>query len=208
MTKIQLAFDCVDADCLNIVLTDLIQSDEDTMRLIEILKNKINKQKARCDADKHDGKNLDISIGVLGIKSLYKKKENSEIIARPFYMIMVGKHLDIINYYELMKQSNSITDEMGFSILSKHLVENIFPTPDLIPPSVNIIKKTIIGNSPHEKDRDKDLDKSQDIIYNSIPQLRIKDRNKEAKFALKFDYNTLSYIVPFKLNDVKPKITH
>jgi hypothetical protein len=107
-----------------------------------------------------------------------------------------------------MESSNSLTDKMGFSILSNHLVEKVFP--DLEPSNIyqytNVTTKVKFVGTDH-KEIEKDATSQKNVVpIKNYAQLIVMNKKLEAKFSLKFDNNLLPYTVPFDFKKVKPEI--
>ena len=108
---------------LNLIVTDLFQKDSDAVILTKLLKEK-------CLVN-------NISVGVIGVKSqfsgyIYDAGLDSSTFEydtgqdpkkfRPFYIIAIGRHEDIVNAYEQISKNLPATSSIVFTIISKAAV--------------------------------------------------------------------------------------
>lgn len=166
---------------LTIIVTDLFQNDSDVPILIQKITSKFLQS--------------DLAVGIIGIRSKFNgwiydvgTSGNSFEYSsgddpnrfRPFYLVVLGKHPDIVYYYETLKQ-NSLP-ESQLSIFSPYIV-NSFPS--FATAKINVIDKMAQLKTPFQDDR-----------------VRIfRTRAKNCSFQVSLLHNPLSYT--FEFNDNK-----
>jgi len=120
LTRIQRVIDHVDTVSMSLILTDLFQTDSDVNLLIRQIKEKCFQQ--------------NLAFGILGIRSeydgniydlgpnkpaiYYQSHNQDESTLRPFYILLLGRHVDIVHFYEQLRSSGldfSINEFMAYS---------------------------------------------------------------------------------------------
>lgn len=185
-TNIQNVLECLDTNCLTVIITDLFPSDNDLAQLIKLLKPKYI--------------NNGFSIGILGLRSQFDgivydtniyggafPYKNGEGIGsyRPFYLLILGKHTDVVRYFEKLKMScPSIVSESNFIIFSRHLVSQLssFEWATINSKNNLLGVRSLVTRNTQDK---------------RFEQFRIRDRSKNASFVATFKYSPLPYTVPF-----------
>lgn len=120
-TLIDKVFEAASDKNLTVIVTDLFQNEADTALLIEKVRDKYL----------HVG----LAVGIVGIRSEFSGQVYDIGIEgrnfgynglRPFYMILLGKHADIANFYELLQHNglNKFSDT-HFIIFSPYLVDQV-----------------------------------------------------------------------------------
>ena len=121
-TNIGAAIDGMNSAQINIVITDLFQSDGDVNSMVDAIKSK-------CLA-------RGIYVGIAGIKSDYNGKvydarvpafpfrseQGKEETYRPFYALIFGDSSNIEHLFEKMKANTSVRDDT-FLLISKYIVD-------------------------------------------------------------------------------------
>jgi len=178
---------------LRIIVTDLFQSESDVVLLVKKLKDEYIKR--------------NLAIGILGIRSQfrgtiydvrggsfqYSSKENPES-HRPFYMLMLGKHSDIVRYFERLKSSGlSFISESNFAVFSRHLVDPLSSFHNASLESTENLQECIglVASG------------SQTEL---LKQFRIPGSPENAAFTVKAKYHPLLYTVPFNLQELKSEV--
>jgi hypothetical protein len=203
-THIERAIEDANPESFNVIITDLYQYNNDLINLVKKLR------------DKFLQKNLE--IGLLGIKSQFngiiydsgpggtfpKFKYNG---TRPFYVLMIGKHFDIVNYYERLKSRNNFKVDSNFIILfSRYLVNppilfsdskisstsNLAMDPSLVTPGINdkLLKSFNIVNSSRRG-------------FSLFSKKNPNSGGRETSFKAEFNYNPLKHIMKFKENSLE-----
>lgn len=179
---------------LTVIVTDLFENESDTNLLNKKLK------------DKYLASNM--SIGVLGIKSQFEgvvydigiDKSNIQYSSgtdvgrfRPFYVLVLGKPMDVIKYVENLKKSGlSKIPEANFSLNTSNIVSPLSNLND----SVLVTKeKLAVVNNLVEKDG-----------TNNIKQFRVKKKEDEAWFTAKLKYTQLPYIRKFDTKQIETQL--
>lgn len=183
-------------DGLIIIMTDLAQNRSDVNLLVGKLKEKYIKN--------------DLAVGILGIRSQfsgnicevdvdgssfpYQSKENLETF-RPFYLLMLGKHADIVEYFnQLNSKGLNFISGNNFVIFSPHLVEKLssFEGSKLDSPPENFQERNTLVPSASKDKRFK--------------QFRFLDKYKNAKFSVITGYSSHPYTMPFKSDEIETEI--
>jgi len=180
---------------LNIIVTDLYQKESSTQDpVIQILKDKYLKP--------------GYAVGILGVKSQFKgtvydtnlkgdTQRNQTTNNHPFYVIVLGKYANILQYYEKLKDNASFVSDENFIIFSKQLVKdksrlNITNTAPELPPGIwRIQTANKNGLMVHIKSPE------------STERLRIKQGYKsDNKIEYEVDYSPLPYTLPISTQDI------
>ncbi len=122
ITRIQQVIDRIKTSDISLVLTDLFQNKSDVNLLTKKLKEK-------CFLE-------NLTFGILGIRSEFNgyiydlgpnrpsapyRSKSDESTFRPFYIIMMGKYVDVIHFYEQFKTSGLDFDVDEFLVYSPYL---------------------------------------------------------------------------------------
>lgn len=122
-TNIHYVIDAMDSKHVNIVVTDLFQSDNDVNSILKSIKE-------GCFAK-------GIYMGILGIKSDYngmvfdakvpafpfKSVAGNEATYRPFYALIFGEKNNIEHLFGQLKANNYVK-EQNFILISKYIIDN------------------------------------------------------------------------------------
>ena len=188
----------VNKNNLKIIVTDLFQNDSDVNLLTKKLK------------EHYIVKNL--AVGILGVKSQFNGtvydvginrysfgyiiNNQNPASFRPFYVLILGKHADVMHYYERLKNGglNGFNTEKNFVIFSPYLTA---PLSSFEGAKIhNTSKLSPVGS----------LLKG-DVKDNRIKQFQIKGGAEKASFNVTLKYNRLPETMEFNPNKVESKIT-
>lgn len=126
-TSLQKVIEVMDANKLNIMITDLFQTNQDIDSLIIALKK-------NCFADESKG------MAVIGVKSQFNGKiydvgknrlsfsyaSNNEVESyRPFYLLVIGKEADVRCFAEAYAKNFDDDKLIKMNLLSKHMGTNV-----------------------------------------------------------------------------------
>ena len=189
-THIDKVIDAANKNHLTIIITDLFQNDSDATFLITLLRDKFIKS--------------GLTVGVLGLRSEYRGRIydigiNHQVFdydsttnagqPRPFYLLMLGKHADIVYYYEKLKQNNpKLYSVAQFCIFSPFIVNPLPAFAEARIESIKKVKMSIAGIS--------------NLVNNSNQDNRIRQfilRGKTAGFKVTLNYDLLPYTAGFDI---------
>jgi hypothetical protein len=199
-TFIENVLDSAKTENLTVIVTDLFQNDADVNLLTRKLK------------EKYLIKNL--AIGILGIKSEFNgsvydvgirnysfaytsNNANSETF-RPFYVLMLGKHTDVVRYYEELEKSGLKNfPSNNFLIFSRYLGNPLtsfegggIDTPSKIVETSGIISPSLPLNR-----------------LKQFKQFRLRDGSVDASFTAALTHKPLPYTMQFNPALVDAEIT-
>ncbi len=181
-------------DYLSIVVTDLCQSGALTS-VIQWLKNVYIKQ--------------NFVVGVLAIKSQfngyvydvpgleafsYKSNEDAESF-RPFYLLLLGKHADVVSYLNRLESSGlPFVSKDNFIIFSRNLVNPLSSFKEATIEEINNLVQYEGGL----------VDPS--VTDKRIGQFIIRRKQEDASLESHFAYRPLPYSMPFRRDGLRCRI--
>jgi len=183
-------------DNLTIIITDLFQQDADVNQITEGVKAKYI--------------NGNLAVGVLGCKSEFKGKifdvgpkaytfeydsYDDAKRFRPFYVLALGKHSDISNYFDYVLKDGSFLSEPQPLIFSRHFAEKLV--------SFNGATITEISKMAEVENLI-----PIDVKDNRVKQFSIKNSSDvNGSFSIPLDFKALPYTIPIKPQELKPEIS-
>ena len=195
-TRIENVIDNANKNNLNIIITDLFQTDADVNLLIDKLNNRFLTK--------------DIAVGVLGIKSQfngrvwdvglenlnfdYYTRGRNPVGFRPFYILMFGKYNDIVHFYKMMKV-NGLNDfpEKNFIILSFQLMQQLASFENAVLAQTSKIKEVMNILHPGKQHR-------------HVKQFMVKTSAQKAYFDTVINLSLLPHMLTFDPNQLKLEI--
>ena len=184
------------ADRLKVIVTDLFQNDGDVSLLTRNMK------------EKYLEKNL--AVGVLGIKSEFDgkvydvgtgnynfeyKSGDAEERFRPFYVLVLGKHLDVEHFYEsLVKSGLDDFPAKEFVIFSRYLARRLasFEESRIVSTEKIMGVQGLLRPGPRT---------------GRMKQLRLSDREATASLEAKLRSSLMKHVVGAQSGPLEPKIT-
>lgn len=181
---------------LTAIVTDLFQTDVDVNLISRKIKEKFITQ--------------NLSVGILGIKSQfngkvydvgpnnyafdYKTDNSNPTSFRPFYILVLGKHSDVSNYFDaIFKGGLEAGPETHALILSPYLSETV-ATFEKITEAQRI--QEISNLLP------------PDVNAGHVRQFRIPDSSaQQASFKANLGYKPLRYVMPLASPELESEVT-
>jgi len=123
-TKIEEVIQASVVDDLTVIVTDLFQSDSDVTLLIKLITDKYIAQGYAVGivGIQSEFQGLIYDVGLNRHKFAYDSGIEDTSRFRPFYLLMLGKHADILHYHESLRRSLiTSTIEPSVFIISKYL---------------------------------------------------------------------------------------
>ncbi len=177
---------------LVVIVTDLFQDNGDINRLVPELKEKYIKKGVDVGLfglrSQFDGTVYDIGIGE-GSSMPYRSNPGDTETFRPFYLLVLGKHADILHYFDRLI-ANGFT-EAETIIFSQYLVRSLVSFESASIETSNLNKANYAPEDPRLR--------QYEIVQNSLPA---KISAKDMKYiplphAMPFDSNTFEFsIIP------------
>lgn len=179
-TSLQKVVDSMDGNKINVIVTDLFQTDQDIESLMASLK-----KKSFADFEK--------ALAIVGLKSQFKGRiydigknklsfdyeTNDKDSYRPFYLLIVGNE-DDVRYFVLQYQKN-LKDEKRAVIFSKNLGTNNV-----------LVQGTNTKTSGDNKVKEAVMAKINTVVKsNKVMQFRLKLEEKVSKANLKMQTDSL-----------------
>lgn len=195
-TRIDSVLDSAAKQNLTVIVTDLFANESDT----NLLNNKL----------KEDYLSKGLSVGIVGVKSEfngtvydlgidqafinYNSGNSDASRLRPFYILVMGKKMDVIDYIESLKESGlNKFPGTEFSLISKDIVSQLSGLDGVI----SIAKQNLASvNNLVEKAKNS----------NEIPQFRINKTESKASFNVKLKYYPLPYCRNFDIKKLETTI--
>ena len=174
---------------LVVIVTDLFQDNGDINRLLPELKEKCIKKGVDVGLfglrSQFDGTVYDIGIGE-GSSMRYRSTPGSPETFRPFYLLVLGRHVDIDHYFDLLKANNPDAKTI---IFSQYLVSPLlsFHGTSIKPDNLN--SKTFVHN--------------QDA---RLKQYQIWKSSKPAKISAEIKYDPLPHAMFFDSKGLEDSI--
>ncbi len=194
-TNIQKVIDHSDPNGLNIIVTDLFQTDNDIVLLVNKLREKYLQK--------------GLAIGLLGLKSRYKgtiydvgvgKEKNYYEGFRPFYLVILGEYADIVQYFNKLRIAGAFyVSKDNFIIFSHHLVESPLSFDGARANFISGLRET---NRLLPRDAPKDHRVKQFEAH--VEKSQSSSRNIEMQFT--FKYKGLDYAIPFRSNELECEV--
>ncbi|MBI3650567.1 MAG: hypothetical protein HY231_05910 [Acidobacteria bacterium] len=199
-TYIENVIDAARSDHLTVIVTDLFQNDAD----INLLTRKLK--------DKYLAKNL--AIGILGIKSQfngdvydvgirnysfsYVSEMTKPETYRPFYVLMLGKHLDVTRYYDELEKSGLKNFPSNNFLIFSPFLEHPATTFEggRIETPIKIVETSGIVSPTVKEKRIK-----------QFKQFRLRDSSSTASLIAALAYTPLRYTMTFNPAAVDTEIS-
>jgi len=125
-TRIDRVIEGANARCLSLIITDLFQNEADTLTLSRFIFEKFVRTGLAVGIlgirSQFDG--IVFDVGVNGLQFSYRST-NEPNKFRPFYILMLGKHADIIHYYERLTSDYLNNYVTQFSLFSRYIVRTL-----------------------------------------------------------------------------------
>ena len=179
-TSLQKVVESMDSNKINVIVTDLFQTDQDIESLMSSLK-----KKSFADVEK--------AMAIIGLKSQFKGKiydigknklsfdyeTNDKESYRPFYLLIVGKEDDVRSF--VLQYQKNLKDELKTVIFSRNLgVNNI------------LLQDANVKTSADNKIKEAVMAKINTIVKNNkVMQFRLKLDEKVSKVNLKMQTDAL-----------------
>ncbi len=181
-------------DSLTVIVTDLFQNDAD----VSLLTDALNKKCIQAN----------YAVGVLGIRSQYdgtvceigvesdsfpyRSNDTDLKTFRPFYLLILGRHADVANYFEQLRPKLPFISKDTFVILSRHIVN----------PLASFEGAFI--------DEIQGLAEVTNILSSNLQDSRVKQfivrKDANVGFTVTLKYNLLSYTIPFNSKQLEAKV--
>jgi hypothetical protein len=178
---------------LTVIVTDLFQNDADVSLLTNVLNEKCLKKNFAIGIlgirSQYDGTVYD--VGIQSYSFSYKSNDTDTKTFRPFYLLILGKHADVANYFEQLKSSLSFIKDT-FVIFSPYIVNPL---------------ASFEGGSIDES---QGLQEVTNIISTNLQDSRVKQfiirKDSDVGFAATLKYNQLPYTIPFDTKQLKADV--
>jgi len=169
---------------LTVIVTDLFQNDADVSLLTNVLNEKCLKKNFAIGilgiGSQYDGTVYD--VGIQSYSFSYKSNDTDTKTFRPFYLLILGKHADVANYFEQLKSNLSFIKDT-FVIFSRYIVNPL---------------ASFEGASMEEI---RGLAEVTNIISTTSQDSRVKQfiirKDSNVGFTATLKYNQLPYTIPF-----------
>lgn len=184
---------CTD-NSLAVIVTDLFQDDADVSLLTDALKEKCIKKNYAIGIlgirSQYDG--IVYDVGIQSYSFPYKSNDADAETLRPFYLLILGKHADVANYFDQLKLSLPFISKDTFVIFSRYIVNPL---------------ASFEGGSIDES---QGLQEVTNIVLTNLQDSRIKQFNirkdSDVGFTVTLKYNQLPYTIPFDAKHLKSDI--
>lgn len=191
------------SDRLTVIVTDLDQNDGD----VNLIANRIK-------SNYFDRQGEDYAVGIWGIKSefngtvysasdaskkfQYSTEGKSKSQYRPFYVLFLGQHQDIVNYFDRLQKEQNFGDRSQFVVFSPH---HLLTDISYLGSPTDLSSELASPNTLHNGDVAVEKN-NQPIELLEIKDKNANDLTAEYQVTLKPDSHTLS-IAP---NDLQAEI--
>lgn len=184
---------CTD-NSLTVIVTDLFQDDADVALLTDALKEKCIKKNYAIGIlgirSQYDGTVYD--VGIQSYFFPYRSNDANPETFRPFYLLILGKHADVANYFDQLKPRLLFISKDTFVIFSRYIVNPL---------------ASFEGGSIDES---QGLQEVTNIISTNLQDSRVKQftirKDSDVGFAATLKYNQLPYTIPFDTKQLKADV--
>ena len=167
---------------LVIIVTDLFQDDSDITLLIDHLKEKYIKKGREVGLfglrSQFDGTVYDIGIGE-GSSLRYRSNPGDPKTFRPFYLLVLGRHVDIAHYFDRLKANDKLSEAKAI-IFSRYLVDRLVTFEGSAIRLDNLISDIFVDDQDSR-----------------LKQYEIRRDADPAKITAEMKYNQLPYTMSF-----------
>ncbi len=183
-TNIQKVLERAGPDRLTVIVTDLFQTNTDSALLVAGLKERFLSQNLAVGVlglrSQFDGVIYDLNV--LGGKLPYRSGV-SPATFRPFYLLMMGNHADVVHYFrQLLSFQLPFVNPDNFCLFSRYYVpsQNLLANVKILPKTTRLVQV----NSLFRK-----------TITQPMKQFRLRD--KDATLELAMERTVEPYTMPF-----------